>query len=896
MLFSDIEASTLLLNRLGRQWGEALSAQRAILRACFSRHAGQEMGTEGDSFFVVFASAHAALAAALEGQRQLRAHEWPSGVPVRVRMGLHTGEPERHEDGYIGMDVHRAARIAATAGGGQIVLSAATETMLTDLPADTAVRDLGWHRLKDLPAAEHLYDVGETDAGGEEIVFPPIRSLGTRASLPSPVTPLIGRQDEVRDLVSLFERDDARLVTLTGPGGTGKTRLALEVASFMDQGFPHGVFFVDLTAVDRAALMWVGVGDAVGAQGETQEQPRDRVLRFLADRQALLVLDNLEQIPDADGVIDEILVHAPSVSVLATSRRTMHLVSEYEHPVPPLDVPSDGGIPVEDALRSSAVVFFVRRARMSNHRFELDATNAADVIELCRKLDGLPLAIELAAARSRLLTPHAMIRRIDTSLGIGATAADRVPRQRSLGDTVGWSYDLLTEDDQRIFRRLGVFSGSCDLAAIETIAAFDVADPFEVVSRLVDSSLVRIVETLDSEPRLSMLETIRSFAQDRLNADPNASGVRLRHARWCKEIAVEIKDVLGGPRQMSALDRMESVEEDIRAALDWCLRPADEADEDRRECGFAILAAMTTYWYRFGYLLEGRGWYQRGIQVAGTRETSDVIDVLHGMGLMTLQQSDVGPAADAFNHALDIARRTGDRDRECRELNSLGVARREGGQLEEARRLVEDSLALAEETGSDLRQATALTNMVMILMDSGDFQGAVAAGERAVRADQARNDPWGIAINNANLTLALLRCEGPDRAHEHLAAVAADVIGLEDLELSIVVIELFAAIFSEEGDSTTAARLLGTADEQRRVAGLSRSQPDTDHLNHSLNQAMQVVPGDVWAAAYTSGRELTIPEAIGEALSDEPRLRFAGGSAPQGLGDGHRESSSSSAS
>ena len=466
LLFSDIEGSTLTLSRLGERWGEALSAQRAILRRVFKAYDGREMGTEGDSFFVVFSSARQAVLAAVEGQRRLQGHDWPEGVPLMVRMGLHTGEPTRHEDGYIGIDVHRAARIAGTSSGGQVVLSEATRLLAGSPDDDVGIRDLGWHRLKDLSEPEHLYDLV---VPGLPSQFPPLRSIGAVASLPTGSTPLIGRDGELAELRSAVADPQVRLLTLTGPGGTGKTRLAVAVAAAVEHEFPAGMFFVDLHTADRAATLWLGIADAVGVTGDAEELPPERVRRFLADRCVLLILDNLEQVADADLVVSDLLSRAPRITVLATSRRPLHLVSEYEHPVPPLELPERSAAGPEDAAGSGAVQLFVRRARMVRPGFDVTPQNVVDVVELCRRLDGLPLAIELAAARSKLLTPHALLSRLDHTLASAIPSADRTERQRTLSATISWSYELLTDPEQGVFRRLGVFAGHCDLEAIEAV-------------------------------------------------------------------------------------------------------------------------------------------------------------------------------------------------------------------------------------------------------------------------------------------------------------------------------------------------------------------------------------------------------------------------------------------
>ena len=865
LLFSDIEGSTMLLQRLGDQWAEALTAQRHILRSCFAAHDGHEMGTEGDSFFVVFSAAHDALAAALEGQARLQEHPWPGGVSLSVRMGLHTGEPQRLEDGYVGLDVHRAARIAATASGGQIVVSEAAALMMGDLAETILIRDLGWHRLKDLQGPERLFDV--VDTRGQILEFPPLRSLGTGANLPRPTAKLIGRDTELADLMNLVRGDTTRLVTLTGPGGTGKTSLAVALAYGMEREFRDGVFFADLQAADRAALMWAGISDSLNASGEVEELPHKRVQRFLRQRRALLVLDNLEQIPDADQVVAGLLNETPDVSLVATSRRPLHLVAEHEHPVSPLSVPARGPVSLETARGSHAIDLFTQRAIMASPTFELSEGNVQDVAELCAFLDGLPLAIELAAARSRLLSPRAMLRRIDDRLGEGVTAADRTARQRSLGDTIAWSYDLLDPLDQQMFHRLSVFSGTCDLGALEWVAGHEL-DIFDAVARLADSSLIQIVDSRDGEPRVAMLQTIRSFARKRLDASGEADTIHLQHARWCTEVASAISELLHGPRQMSALDRMEGVEEDIRAALDWCLRYDADDRHERVECGLGLLAPMTAYWYRFGYVAEGRGWLERAVEVAGGVKSRGVVDALHGVGIMMLQQNDVVSATGALERALEMASSLNDPDIESRECNSLGVAHREAGNLVEAERLIDRSLTLAREIGSTQREATALSNKVTVLLDAGDYAAGVSAADEAIGADTALNDPWGVAVDNTNKALALLRAEGPEQARDHLVTVALDVIALEDIELSIGIVELFACTMAELGSATLAAELVGTADVQRDKAGMPRSIPDAGHLNRSILPVKSRTPATEWASAYQRGTARAIADAVEVALEE----------------------------
>ena len=882
LLFSDIEGSTSLLNGLGSRWGEALSAQRRIVRAAISAHHGYEMGTEGDSFFVVFASAQEALSAAVEVQRALLGYDWPGDVALRVRIGLHTGEPQRHEEGYIGIDVHRAARVAGTAHGGQIVLSESTQAIVGAQAGEFQLHDLGWHRLKDLAEPEHLFDV---HAPGLPEEHPPVRSLGTRANLPVYATELIGRSRELTELCDTIDREGVRLVTLTGTGGTGKTRLAVAVASALEDRIQSDMYFVALHAADRESVMWSGIAEAVSAPADAEQSPDERALGFLADRRAFLVLDNLEQIDGADAVVSRLLSEAPEVRVLATSRRPLHLVDEQQYPVSPLAVPtpaSGGGL---DDLQTGAVDLFVRRAKLVKPAFRLTADNAEYVVALCRRLDGLPLAIELAAARLRLLGPQALLARIDDWLSDSSPAVDRSERQRTLRATVAWSYDLLDECDQRVFAQLGVFSSRFDLDAVAHVVGARDRDPLDVVAHLIDVSLLEIVEGPDGEPMIFLLETIRRFARARLQASDEHDEVRLAHARWCLEVATRISALLRGPRQMGALDRMKAVEEDIRSALGWCLAADTAAEGERAQCGFALLEPMNAYWYRFGYITEGRGWHERALRLLASEQISDsqaVVDALHGQGILALQQVDLVTGTQALERALAMAHRLGDLEREAREANSLGIARRESGDTAEARVLIEHSLAIARRIGNPQREATALGNLVHIYVDSGDYSAAITAAGTAIAADQALEDPWGVAVDRANLLVALLYAQGPERAHRELQEMAVDAVALGDVDLSVDVIETAAAIWAGLGDATRAAGLLGVADKQRELSGIPRAAPDQKHIDRFLGPVRDLVPEREWDEAYARGAGMTLAEAVVLAIQDRPAHTATGQVPEQG--------------
>lgn len=566
--------------------------------------------------------------------------------------------------------------------------------------------------------------------------------------------------------------------------------------------------------------------------------------------------------------------------MLVTSRRPLHLVEERQYPLSTLAVPEQlGDLPdVAEAARTDAVQLFVQRARMVRPGFGLTAANVADVVTLCRRLDGLPLAIELAAARSRLLSPRALLNRIDSWLGDSLPVAHRPERQRTLAGTISWSYDLLSQEDQRVFRQFGVFSSRVGLDAVDSVVDSDGRDALDVAAHLVDVSLLEIVEGPDGEPMIYMLETIRRFARERMEESGELDDTRLRHAQWCGRVAREISGLLYGPRQMSALDRMEAVMEDIRAALDWSLSPDGTLAEERFACGLTLLEPMDSYWYRFGYIQEGRGWHRRALDLVDSGERGDsagVVDALHGHGVLALQQNDLDTAAQALERALEMAHRIGDLLRESRESNSLGIARREGGDVEGARSLIERSLEIARRVDDAQRQATALSNLVIVNLDSGHYAAAVEAARTAVAADQALDDPWGVAIDQSNLVMALLCADGPAPAFSQLVDVAPAAIALGDIELSIGVVDGFAAVWAAFGQGERTATMLGAADHQRELAGIPRTAPDRALLDRFVDPVRRATDAGVWDRAYGRGRGLTIEAAVAEGSAADRDLHSA---------------------
>jgi predicted ATPase/class 3 adenylate cyclase len=869
MLFSDIEGSTALVSRLGDRYGEALSAHRVLMRAEFLAWHGREMSTEGDSFFVVFESPGEAVACALAVQRALADYDWPGGAAIRVRMGLHSGQPTPHEDNYIGLDVHRAARIAATAHGGQVVVSEATLSLAGPLPDSVSIRDLGFHRLKDIGEAERIYQLA---GPGLRENFPPLKSLGTQTSLPVPATPLVGRDDDLERLRAALSRPGVRLVTLTGTGGVGKTRLSLAAAAALDHAFPHGVFFVALAAVSDADGMWKTLAGDLDVDGDGSTA----VLDHLRNRQMLLVLDNLEQLDGAGEVVGALLAAAPLLVVLATSRRPLHVQGEHEFPVSPLGTPLGAG--VEEVRASAAVRLFAQQAGMVRSGFTITADNAADVAEICSRLDGLPLAIELAASRAKLLTPKAMLARLGHGLGLASAEAGRPLRQQTLRNVVAWSYDLLAPDRAQVFRRMSVFAGGCDLDALDAVAISEGGDtagpdPLELVAELADVSLVTVAEGVEGEPRLGMLETIREYALERLEADDDADGARRRHAGYYTAFAERAREQLYGPAQLTALDRLEAENDNLRAALAWSLeaQPADPAGQGERVViGLQLVQALAGFWYQHGHATEGQRWLQRAMDLASADGGEPLARVAHGLGMLLDQLGQPEPALQAFERSLAIWRQLGDREQQARGLNSLGIVYRHLGDIDTARDLFEEAIAINRTIPGSVLLGSNLANLGQLESAAGRFDRATEVLREALALDTEHGDLFGMTVDRHTLALVSLRAGRPAEARDLLSGIFDHVASSGNTALLINTLEVAAAIAAALGDPLQAARMAGAADGIRHESGMLITEPEAAMLEEYLAPPRAAVTPQEWDAELAAGRGLSESEALALLRSVSP--------------------------
>jgi predicted ATPase/class 3 adenylate cyclase len=811
-LFTDIEGSTRLLQERGEEYAAMLAGHRHALREEFARHGGVEVDAPGDAFFVVFARASDALAAAAAARDAL------GEGPIQVRMGLHTGEPTLTDEGYVGIDVHRAARIAAAGHGGQILVSQATR----DLVGMDRLRDLGVHRLRDLAAPERLYQLGEDE-------FPPLKTLD-QTTLPVQPTPFVGRGRELTEVLTLL--DSHRIVTLTGPGGAGKTRLALQAAAESVERYDDGVWFISLAALWDPQLIEPTIAGIVGGPDDLHE--------FLQGKRMLLVLDNLEQLlPAAADIVVRL-----DARILVTSRSRLNVAAEQEFPVPTL--------PIDDAA-----TLFTQRARQLQPGFEPDSS----VLEIAERLDGLPLAIELAAARVKVLTPGQILERLGRGLDLLTSGAHDAPeRQRTLRGTVEWSYQLLGPDEQRLFARLGVFAGSFALEAAEVVTSVDL----DVMQSLVDKSLLRHGET----GRFFMLETIKEFALEKLGDLPEASALRRRHDDYFLGVAEELdtRERLSGQRDLSpeSLDHFERELPSFRAALAGLL------EGGRQEGALRLGAALWRFWLNRAQYRDAAEWLEAAaiddpavpsnvrapaLGAAGgiafyVHDDVDGAERYWRQGLeLRRAQDDPHELAIAFSRLASVAWRRGDSDTaiayhtqavplfeqagdeggRLNELNWLGEAYRDRGDFEHGERLLEETATRARELGADQQLTTTLHSL-------GDLS---------------------------------LDCSDPDTARGRYAEALTCAVATGNRRVQVYCVAGIACALLQQGDERAASRLWGIAEDQERRLGFRMLMNERQRYERVMIGARELL-GAAYEAERSAGAGLTLEQAVAEVRQHLP--------------------------
>jgi predicted ATPase/class 3 adenylate cyclase len=770
LLFTDVEGSTRLLERLGNRYVDVLDQHRQLLRAAFAQFNGREVGTEGDAFFVAFTKASEAVAAAVAGQRALAEHPWPDGAVLRVRMGTHTGEPILVGRDYAGLDVHRAARICSAGHGGQVLISQATRELLgQDLPCEVGLRDLGHHRLKDLTQPQRLFQLVIPDLPAD---FPPLRTLGVRAmNLPLQLTGFVGRRRELAEARTLLERPDVRLLTLTGPGGTGKTRLAVQVAAGLQEIVPDGVVFIALGSVGDPALVMSIIAHTLGIREAAGQSLLDSVKHAVDGQRLLLVLDNFEQVLAAAPSVIDLLAACRHLKILVTSRAALHVSGEHIYPVPPLSLPDRDHSKASDYVAASeAVMLFVQRARAVNPSFTLTDANAPVIAEICRRLDGLPLAIELAAARSNL-PPQVLLSRLESRLQLLKGGARDLPaRQQTLRATIDWSYALLEAGERTLLARLAIFTGGCTLEAAEVVCNLEGdLDVLTGLDALVDRSLLQFRDGPAGGARLLMLETIREYGLERLRERQETEAVARRHADHYMGLAEQAEFELMGPRQRAWYERLEADLDNLRTALAWF-------SAHRQLEGMARLAApIVPFWISRSHAKEGLRWLDAALEHLSSLSRPALAKALFAKGNLLLELGGDHQEADTvLKHSLALFQESGDITWTVRTVSMLGWAASRAGDFDRSVVLRQQAVALTRNEGDQWNLAMALGNLGGSLLRVGDFARARAVYEEALALYQSAGEPEGIAFALWGLGMLALG----ERHHRRAASLLEEALVL----------------------------------------------------------------------------------------------------------------------
>ena len=902
-LFTDIEGSTRLLQQLGNKFASLLAEEEQLLHEAFETHNGSVVRTEGDSFFVTFPSAVDAVKAVVQSQRALANHEWIEGASVRVRMGLHTGEAQVQASDYVGIDVHRAARITAAAHGGQVLLSQATCALIErELPDGVALRDLGEHRLKDLRRPMHLYQL---IIAGLPADFPPLDSSGVSPNnLPVQLTSFIGRSKEIREVKQLLS--EARLLTLTGPGGSGKTRLALQVAAEMIEDFQNGVFFVPLATITDPGLVASTIAQPLGIPEAAGRSILDSLKDYLHSKSLLLLLDNFEQVISAAPLIVELLAACSKLKVLVTSREGLRVSGEFEYPVPPLELPELTQLPPpESLLQFAAVELFIQRAQAVKPDFRITGDTAPAVVEICYRLEGLPLAIELAAARIKLLPPRAMLTRLENRLEFLTGGRRDLPvRQQTLRNTIAWSYDLLNENEQKLFQRLSVFVDGCTVDAVETVAG-DQKDRISVLDRLgslLDKSLLREAEDLNGEPRFLMLEILREYGLEQLEASGEQEAIRLRHANYFLALSEEAESNLESSQQVHWIDRMEQEHDNLRAALEWS-RTADAAGE----ICLRLAGTLGFFWEAHGYLSEGRERLSAilSMEIAQVR-TAARAKLLARAAELAFRQSDYSATNSLAEESLAIYREVGDRHGSASALIRLGNVATEVGDYATASGYLEESLMLWRELGDKHGIARALISSGWTVLRAGDYLLAKARLEEALTLSRELEDTrsmgfelaglgevalrqgeyqratrlveeslemrrqlgnkWGVGVSLGILGLIAMRQRDWKRAVGRLVESLEVRREIGDIGGSAWCLERLAGVAMEQGQAEKAARLFGAASGLRAAIGSIIDQVDQAEYKSNLSSLQAELGEERFTGMWGEGDALTLEQAAAYAM------------------------------
>ncbi len=866
-LFTDIAGSTRLWRDHRAAMEQAYARHDALLREAITAHRGVVYKVIGDALQVAFPSAPEAVAAALEAQFGLDLEPWPLPEPLRVRMALHAGDVDPEPDGdYRSPVLNRLGRLLGVGYGGQVLLSHAVRGLSHErLPEDAGLLDLGEHRLKDLLEPEHLYQLVHPGLPSD---FPPLKTLDQRRhNLPLQPTPFLGRETEVARVVERLQDPGVRLLTLTGPGGMGKTRLALQAAAEVVEAFPDGVWFVPLAPLSDPALVPSAIASALGVREEGGRSLSEALGDFLREKRLLLVLDNFEQVITAAPPVAELIAVAPGLTVLVTSRAPLRLQSEREHPVPPLGLPRRKPPPTLEQLgQYEAVRLFISRAQAVKPDFAITNQSAPAVAELCWRLDGLPLAIELAAARVRVLSPQTMLRRLEQRLPLLTGGARDAPaRQQTLRGAIAWSYDLLEPDEQKLFRRLSIFAGGWTLEAAEAVAGSPGSgelglDVLEGLERLVQHSLVRQEEGLGGECRYQMLETIREYGVDELASAGEAQEAHQRHAAFFLKLTETAEPAMMIGRIADRWSELLEIEQaNLQAALGW-------TGAHEPETALRLAGALVWFWWHRGILREGRDWLEQALHAAPGAPAAQRAKALDGAGMLAWSTGLLDEAETLYERALATAIAAGDAQWTAHAVQGMAVIVEHQGDQDRAHELYERALDLARNLGDQRWLAIVLYNTANQANGMGDD----------TRVETLLNE--GVVIARTFGPSGLLGAylggisELRWRQGDHQGARS---LLRESLELSrsagnqMNLVSALAALgrWTAEHYPDRAARWFGAVHTFQELTGSVLSPMDVVGYETGSTVARERLGESLFTTAWEAGRALSLEEAVSEALA-----------------------------